>query len=130
MKSLITAAALLTATQAFANDPYGIWQTITDDTGAHLLVEVHACDGDAEKLCGTVKEVVNSDNPAAQELLGRPIFWDLEQVEAALWENGTVYDVLTDREYNSRVILGKTALRVEGCVATFCDGQNWKRPAQ
>ena len=130
MKALFTIVILSTATQAFANDPYGIWQTITDDTGAHLLVRVHARDSDAAKLCGTVKDVVNSDNPAAQELLGRLIFWDLEQVEDALWENGTVYDVLTDSDYNSRVILGKTALRVEGCVATFCDGQNWKRPAE
>lgn len=128
MKTLITAAALFTATQAFAAEPYGIWQTITDETGAHLLVDVHPCESDAEKLCSTVKEVVNSNNPAAQELVGRQIFWDLEKVEDTLWENGKVYDVLTDTDYDSRVILGKTALRVEGCVSTFCDGQNWKRP--
>ena len=73
---------------------------------------------------------MNSDNPAAQELVGRKIFWDLEMVEDALWENGKVYDVLTDTDYDSRVILGKTALRVEGCVSSFCDGQNWKRPAE
>jgi uncharacterized protein (DUF2147 family) len=130
MKTLIAAAVLLTATQAFANEPYGIWQTITDETGAHLLVDVHACDSDAAKLCSTVKEVINSEDPAAEKLIGRQLFWDLEKVEDDLWENGTVYDVLTDTSYDSRVILGKTAIRIEGCVAGFCDGQNWKRPGK
>ncbi len=130
MKYILTAAAMLVATHASAAEPYGIWQTITDDTGAHLLVNVHPCEGDAAKLCGTIAEVVNSTNPAAKDLVDRPIFWDLEVTEENHWANGTVYDVQTDTDYNSRVILGKTALRVEGCVATFCDGQNWKRPAE
>lgn len=128
MRILVTTVSLVAATQALANEPYGIWQTITDDTGAHLLVDVHPCEADAQKLCSTVKEVVNSNDPAAAELIGRAIFWDMEKVEDNLWENGTVYDVLTDTDYDSRVILGKTAIRVEGCVASFCDGQNWKRP--
>lgn len=129
MKYLITAAAVLVASQASANEPYGIWQTITDETGAHLLVDIHPCADAEERLCSTVKEVVNSDNPAAKELLGRAIFWNMEKVEDNRWENGTVYDVLTDTEYDARVTLGKTAIRVEGCVSGFCDGQNWKRPA-
>lgn len=131
MKTLITAAALLAATPALANDPYGIWQTITDDTGAHLLVDIHPCAEAEAKLCSTVKEVVNSDDPAAKELIGRAIFWDMEMTEEnRLWENGTVYDVLSDSNYDARVTLGKTAIRVEGCVSGFCDGQNWKRPAE
>lgn len=130
MKYVLTAAAILAASSASANEPFGIWQTITDATGAHLLVNVHPCEGDEAKLCSTVAEVVNSDNPAAQELVGRKIFWNLEQTKDGLWENGTVYDVQTNAEYDSRVILGAKALRVEGCVSTFCDGQNWKRPAE
>ncbi len=130
MKYLITATAILAASSAFANEPFGIWQTITDATGAHLLVDVHPCEEDEAKLCATVSEVVNSSNPAAQELIGRKIFWNLEKVKDGLWENGTVYDVITNADYNSRVILGAKALRVEGCVATFCDGQNWKRPTE
>lgn len=130
MKYIIATAAILAATQASAAEPYGIWQTITDETGAHLLVNVHPCEADEAKLCGTIAEVVNSTNPAAKDLINRPIFWDLEPTEDNHWANGTVYDVQTDTDYNSRVILGKTALRVEGCVATFCDGQNWKRPQE
>ena len=126
-KLLAGAVALIIAGPAFANEPYGIWRTITDDTGAHLLVDIHPCQDDGDKLCSTVTEVVNSDNPAAQELIGRAIFWDMELVEENRWENGTVYDVLTDAEYDARVTLGKTAIRVEGCVSGFCDGQNWKR---
>jgi Uncharacterized protein conserved in bacteria (DUF2147) len=128
MKFLITAAALFAASQAVANEPFGIWQTITDETGAHLLVDVHPCEDNADNLCSTVTDVVNSPDPTAQELVGRKIFWDLEPVEENLWENGTVWDVLTDTNYDSRVILGNTAIRVEGCVSGFCDGQNWKRP--
>ena len=130
MKYILAAAAMLVATQASAAETYGIWQTITDETGAQLLVNVHPCETDEAKLCGTVSEVVNSTNPAAKDLIGRAIFWDLEPTDENHWANGSVYDVQTDTDYNSRVILGKTALRVEGCVATFCDGQNWKRPTK
>ena len=127
MKYILTAAAMIVATQASAADPYGLWQTITDKTGAHLLVDVQPCESDAAKLCGNVAKVVNSP---AQELVGRKIFWDLEKTEDNKWENGKVWDVLTDKEYGSQVTLGKTALRVEGCVLSFCDGQNWKRPKE
>ena len=130
MKYIITATAMLIATQASAAEPYGVWQTITDETGAHLLVNVHPCETDEAKLCGTIAEVVDSSNPAAKDLINRPIFWDLEPAEENHWDNGTVFDVPSGKEYNSRVILGKAALRVEGCVATFCDGQNWKRPKE
>ena len=129
MKYLITAAAILVAAPALANEPFGIWQTITDDTGAYLLVDVQPCADAAEKLCGGVSEVVNSNNPKAQELVGRKIFWDMEKTSGKLWENGMVYDVLSDKNYKARVTLGKTDIRVEGCVLIFCDGQNWKRPA-
>lgn len=130
MKHIITAAVMLVATQASAAEPYGVWQTITDETGAHLLVNVHPCEADEAKLCGTIAEVVNSNDPAAKDLIDRPIFWNLEPTKENHWANGTIYDVQSDTDYDSRVILGKTALRVEGCVATFCDGQNWKRPQE
>lgn len=130
MKKLLTTLAVITATSAAAEEgPFGIWQTITDETGAHLLVDIQPCVDAADKLCGTISEVVNSDDPAANDLLGRPIFWDLEKVEDNKWANGRLFDVLSGEEYDAQVILGKTAIRLEGCVATFCDGQNWKRPA-
>lgn len=74
----------------------------------------------AQKSCAArSKKVVNSDNPEAQELIGREIFWDMEKVTYALWENGKIYEVLTDTNYGSRVIPNKTALRVEGGGAAF-----------
>lgn len=129
MKKLLTTIALFAATGAVADDgPYGIWQTITDETGAHLLVDIQPCAEAPDKMCGTIAEIVNSDDPAAQDLRGRLIFWDVEKVSDNEWENGRLYDVPNDKEYDARVILGKTALRLEGCVSGFCDGQNWKRP--
>ncbi|MFT4794934.1 MAG: hypothetical protein ACJAVR_002431 [Paracoccaceae bacterium] len=125
MKYTLIAATILFATQASANEPFGVWQTITDDTGAYLLVDVQPCAADAAKLCSTVTEVINSPH---QNLVGRPLFWDLEATDDNKWENGKVWDAATDKVYDAQVTLGKTAMRVEGCVSLFCDGQNWKRP--
>jgi len=125
MKKLLATAFILTATQAVASEPYGVWQTIADDSGAYLLVEVKPCENDAAMLCGHVAEIHNSPH---QEIVGRKVFWDLVTEDNKNWEGGTVWDAETDKEYDAKVILGKTALRVEGCVGIFCDGQNWKRP--
>ena len=120
-----TATAALIATQAIASEPFGIWQTKSDDNGAYLLVEVLPCETDEAKLCSRVTEVINSPH---QEIVGRPIFWDMVTEDGKNWDRGRVWDALTNEEYDAKVILGKTALRVEGCVGILCDGQNWKRP--
>lgn len=132
MKTLLATAAVFAASQAAANEPFGIWETIKDPAGAYFLVDVQPCESDNAKLCGNVAEVVNSpaDQATLLALIGRPVFWDLEKVEENKWANGKVWDAVTDTVYDSRVTLGKTAMRVEGCVMTFCDGGNWKRPAQ
>ncbi len=125
MKKLLAAAFILTATQATASEPNGVWQTKSDDSGAYLLVDVQPCEADAAMLCSHVTEVHNSPH---QEIVGRKVFWDMVTEDNKNWEGGTVWDAATDKEYDAKVILGKTALRVEGCVGIFCDGQNWKRP--
>lgn len=126
MKELIVATAVFFAAPAFADEePYGIWKTISDDTGAYLLVDVQPCESDPSMLCSHVAEVHNSPH---QEIVGRPVFWDMVTEDDRNWDGGRVWDAATDEEYDAKVILGKTALRVEGCVGIFCDGQNWKRP--
>ncbi|MDE0983230.1 MAG: DUF2147 domain-containing protein [Yoonia sp.] len=126
MKRLIGAAlaAMALGTPAFANEPYGIWETKRDRTGAYLHVRVHACDNDAAMLCGTVHKTFNTPHT---EIVGRPIFWDLQVTSGNEWGDGTVWDAESDKNFNAKVILGSTRLRVEGCVGFLCDGQNWTR---
>jgi len=122
IKTVIALAFL--ATPALANEPYGVWQTKTDKTGAYLHVQVAPCGGNKAKLCGVVAQTFKTPHT---EIKGRKIFWDLEKVSENEWGNGRVWDAETDKEYAGKVILGKTKLRVEGCVGFLCDGQNWSR---
>ena len=126
MKRLIAAALAATclATPTLANDAYGIWQTRTNRTGAYLHVRVHACASNSAHLCGTVHQTFNTPHT---EIVGRPVFWDLEVTGDNTWGNGEVWDAEEDRVYTGRVTLGSTRMRVEGCVGFLCDGQNWTR---
>ena len=119
--TIITAIFLLT-NSAMASQPYGIWKTQTDKSGAYLLVEVHDCINDTSKLCADIREVINSEN---QAIVGKPIFWNLEPTKAGKWGKGEVWDVANDKIYAAKVTMGESELRVEGCVSIFCDGQNW-----
>ncbi len=125
MKYLTTFATIvLLASPAMASQPYGIWKTQTDKSGAYLLVEVLDCANDRSKLCAEIREVINSEN---REIVGKPIFWSLESAKAGNWVNGEVWDVENDKIYAGKVTMGESQLRVEGCVSIFCDGQNWSR---
>ena len=126
MKKLIGAAiaAIALATPALANEPYGIWQTKKDRKGAYLHARVHPCDNNAAMLCATVHQTFNTPHT---EIVGRPIFWDLQPTSDTEWGGGTVWDAETDKNYDAKVIMGSTRLRVEGCVGFLCDGQNWTR---
>lgn len=126
MRNVIGGALALAflAVPALANEPYGVWQTKTDKTGAYLHVKVTPCNGNKAQLCGTVLETFKTPHT---EIKGRKIFWDLDKVSANEWGNGTVWDAETDKEYAAKVILGKSKLRVEGCFGILCDGQNWTR---
>jgi uncharacterized protein (DUF2147 family) len=116
---------MLFATQAMAGEPHGIWKTKADQTGAYLLVEVLDCMDDRSKLCAVIRKVVNSQH---QEIVGRQIFWNLEADNQNKWKNGRIWDVSNDKVYRAKVTLDGNTMRVEGCVAIFCDGQNWSPP--
>ncbi|UOA16552.1 DUF2147 domain-containing protein [Sulfitobacter dubius] len=105
-------------------EPFGIWLTETGRTGAYLHVEVAPCKGNRTLLCGYIHETFKTPHT---EIVGRPIFWDLEQVSANQWVNGRVWDAENRKVYWAKVTLHKTELRVEGCLGILCDGQSWKR---
>jgi uncharacterized protein (DUF2147 family) len=117
-------AVVLFATQSLAGEAYGIWKTEVDGTGAYLLVEVADCDADAKKLCAKIIKVINSEH---QEIVGKQIFWNLTSYKQNKWKNGKIWDVPNDRVYPAKVTLDKDTMRVEGCIAILCDGQNWSR---
>lgn len=126
MRTLIGAAiaAALLTTPTLANEPYGTWETKKDASGAYLHVKVEPCPDDEKLLCANVVKTFETPHT---EIVGRKIFWDLETEDGQNWSGGQVWDAATDKTYDAKVILGKTRLRVEGCVSLFCEGQNWTR---
>ena len=117
-------AALWLSAPAFAAEPFGIWQTENGKTGAYLHVDVSPCRGNRALLCGYIHKTFKTPHT---EIVGLPIFWDLEQVGAGHWANGRVWDAENRKVYRAKVTLGQNTLRVEGCVGIICDGQSWTR---
>ncbi|NKX42117.1 DUF2147 domain-containing protein [Rhodobacteraceae bacterium R_SAG2] len=105
-------------------EPFGIWLTEKGRTGAYLHVKVTPCKDNSALLCGYVHKTFRTPHT---EIVGRPIFWDLEQVSPTEWANGRVWDAENRKVYRAKVRLRETELRVEGCLGMLCDGQSWKR---
>ena len=74
MKKLISTilATAFLATPVLANEPYGLWETKKDKTGAYLHVKVAPCKGNTAQLCGVVAQTFKTPHT---EIKGRPIFW-------------------------------------------------------
>jgi hypothetical protein len=51
----------------------------------------------------------------------------LDYVATRIERSTEIWDVANNKIYKGRMMLGEAAMRVEGCVAIFCDGQNWSR---
>lgn len=124
MRNLM-AALLLIAAPAAAQDASGTWRTERSDEGAYLEVRIGACSYDAAKTCGVITKVVGADD---QSIVGQAIIKDMQPNGAGKWNRGTIWAPDDDKTYRSNMALsGSNVLRVEGCVAVFCRGQNWTR---
>ena len=121
---IIFLASMSVSVSSLAAEPFGVWLTETGRTGAYLHVEVAPCKDNGTLLCGYIRETFETPHI---EIVGRPIFWDLEKVNETQWANGRVWDAENRRVYKAKVTLHQTELRVEGCLGMICDGQNWKR---
>ena len=125
MKRLLIAAALVCAPGlSLAQDASGLWRTETSDRGAYLHVRVGACGHDTAKTCGVIAEAVNTER---SDLVGKAIIRDMTPNGAGKWNKGTIWAPDDDKTYRSNMSLSGNTLRVEGCVAVFCRGQNWTR---
>ena len=124
MKYALILMALLLPGAAFAQGVDGIWKTETSDAGAYLHVRIGNCANTVGEKCGQIVEVFNSDN---QDIKGRAIIWEMKPDGANTWNGGRIWAPDDDKTYRSNMQLNGNALRVEGCVAVFCRGQNWTR---
>lgn len=131
---MLSMAALGSPAHANADTALGFWHT--PNSGA--LVEVKRC---GASICGTILELT-------READGKTILLDKRNEDASLrtrrikglmilsgykqqgdhWVSGTIYAPERGKAYRSKITpLPDGSLKVEGCVAQFCQAQIWRR---
>ena len=141
MRTLILASLLgLAAAPALAADgPQGVW-LVQDQTAK---VHIGPCAARADELCGEIvwlraptdetgqlkHDAFNPDpRLKARPLVGLTMIRDFKPVSPGKWEGGKIYDPRSGKTYNSKMQLKSDGtLRVDGCIAMFCQGQIWRR---
>ena len=133
------AIGLIGATMAFASPAIaaspivGDW--VTQDKDA--IIKISQC---GATVCGRIhKYLVTPPNGVGQKdvnnpnkslrnrtLLGMAILTEFKP-DGNIWR-GKVYDPKSGKTYRSEVTLNSTnSLKMKGCVAFICQGQNWTR---
>jgi uncharacterized protein (DUF2147 family) len=138
---LVFAIAILLALAPAASaqsggDPSGTWLTQAGDA----RVRVSRCGGG---ICGVVvwlrepinptngKPQVDDKNPnpalAKRPMIGLPLFSSMQSTGPGKW-SGKIYNADDGSTYASNVsVTGPDSLKVEGCMGSFCGGENWTR---
>lgn len=116
---------------AFAGGADGVWQTAKAKGGGYLEVTIAPCASDAALTCGTISQAFNAkgEDPAYPNL-GKPIVEGMKDGGGGSYSGGTIWDPESDKTYSSKMTVKGDVLDVEGCVAIFCQGQDWKRVRQ
>lgn len=130
----LVAASLLLSTPVWATDPIsGRW--ITQDGDA--IISIDKC---GSTLCGRIskylvtppngvdqKDVNNPNkNLRSRKLLGTAVLTGFKP-DGKIWR-GKIYDPKTGKTYRSEVSRQSASkLKVKGCIAFFCQGQDWSR---
>lgn len=110
----IATTALLAATAAHAQSPYGTWTRPSNGT----KVDFYECGG---KLCA---KVISSQNKAS---VGKVIMSGAAKTGANTW-NGDLLNTEDGKTYSGVVTLeGPKALNLKGCVlgGIICKGETW-----
>ena len=135
-------AVLLAAPTAGAQaggEVSGIWLTQAGDA----KVRVSKCGGG---ICGVIvwlkdpinpatgKPQVDDKNPnpnlAKRPIIGLSLFRGMRRSGPGKW-SGQIYNADDGKTYASTVsVAGPGTLRVEGCVGTFCGGEDWTRTSR
>jgi len=130
------AALILLAPAAHAGAVEGDW--MTPKGGAK--VRIAPCGG---KLCGTItwlkaavdkagQPQMDTRNPdpalRARPVVGIAFLHGFMPAGADRWSGGSIYDPGSGKTYDSKMSLAPDGtLKVEGCVAIFCQAQIWRR---
>lgn len=120
----------------FAQDIFGKWRTIDDETGEpKSIVNIYEKNG---KVYGDIVEVLNPDKVNSvcskcegelkdQPILGMTIINDMEK-DDEVYENGTIVNPSSGKTYTCRLKLeAPEKLQVRGYVAFFYKTQYWER---
>lgn len=134
--ALLAAGVLLAAAPAFAADPIeGEWLT----TGGASKVRIGACPDKADQMCGVITWLppakaknLDTKNPNAalrsRPVLGTQTILNFKQSSPGKWTGGKLYDPGSGKTYNGKISANSNGtLKVEGCVAMFCQAQTWTR---
>jgi len=130
---LVVLAAIATASPLLAASPVaGRW--LTNDGGA--VIAIDAC---GTSVCGRVAKVikgppagkpwVDARNPdpklQSRPLVGLPIL--TEMTPSGDGWTGRIYDPKTGKTYRAVVTRDGANLKVQGCIAIFCQTMTWTR---
>ena len=130
MRYIFSALILLTAAAgALAGAGVeGVFKTETSDEGGYLEITFGSCQTNASKTCGVITAAYNEQglNPG-YEHLGKLMVKDMTPDGDESFSGGTIWDPEKDKTYKSKMQLEGQILDVEGCIAFFCDGQDWTR---
>jgi uncharacterized protein (DUF2147 family) len=143
LKLVLPLASLLglCAPALAAESAQGTW--LVQDQSAK--VRIAPCAGRPEALCGEIvwlKAPVDANgapkrdvhNPDARlktrPILGLTMIRDFRPAGPGEWDGGKIYDPRSGKTYNSKMRLTPQGeLKVDGCVAIFCQTQTWRRAA-
>lgn len=136
MKGILIVILSLISFNLSAQDIFGTWRTIDDETGkAKSIVEIFEKDG---KVYGKIIKVLNAkkQNPLCNQckgaLKGEPIIGmqiiDGLSEEDDVYEGGTILNPSNGKVYKCRLKLDSAnSLQVRGYIAFFYKTQYWQR---
>ena len=119
-----------------ASNPSGLWLTQAGDSririsrcGASYCGTVAALTDPIDPKTGKPQADEHNPNPALvnRPIIGIRLFSDMRPNGSNKW-SGHIYDADDGRTYESNIsVVGADTLRIEGCVGSFCGGENWSR---
>ncbi len=135
MKVLSIFALILTALSGQAQDIFGKWKTIDDNTGKpRSVVEIYEKDGKAYgKILKLFREPGEDPDPVCDEctdyrknqrVIGMTIITDMVR-DGDEWEDGEILDPENGKIYDCKLWVEDGKLKVRGYVAFFFRTQTW-----
>lgn len=120
---LLTASAFVSA-----EGIDGVWSTEESDSGGHLQVEIGPCEFDTSKTCGVISAAFSKDGVEPDyEHLGKLMIRNMKSDDGISFSGGTIWHPEKDKVYKSKLKVNGDDLKVDGCIAFICIGQNWTR---